>query len=106
MREDLSPAAKRTVRYFVSYTRDDAKLPDKLLTELRKKLGACRDYNFVPWRDTDILVGADWDASIQAALRECDFGLLLVSPAFLGKKYVTETELPRFVGGRRPCFPV
>ena len=51
--------SKRTVRYFVSYTRDDKKLPEKLLTELRKKLGADAGYDFIPWRDTDILVGTD-----------------------------------------------
>src|SRR5438309_6574695 len=101
-----APAHRRLVRYFVSYTRDDSKLPDKLLIELRKKLGACRDYEFLPWRDTDILVGTDWDASIQTALKECDFGLLLVSPAFLGKRYITEKELPHFVGGDKPCVPV
>ena len=98
--------SKRTVRYFISYTRDDKKLPDKLLTELRKKLGADADYDFQPWRDTDILVGTDWNDSIQTALKECDFGLLLVSPAFLGKKYITEKELPHFVGGDKPCVPV
>jgi hypothetical protein len=32
--------------------------------------------------------------------------LLLVSPAFLGNTYITENELPRFVGGSKPCIPV
>ena len=101
-----APAPKRTVRYFVSYTRDDVKLPDKLLAELRKKLGADGDYDFQPWRDTGILVGKEWDAEIKTALAACDFGLLLVSPAFLGKKYITEQELPVFVRGDKPCVPV
>src|SRR5260221_8937485 len=98
---------KRTVRYFISYTRDDEKIPDALLKELGKQLGASGAYEFVPWRDTGILVGKDWDGEIKKALEECDFGLLLVSPAFLGKKYITEQELPVFVGDRKkPCIPV
>ena len=97
---------KRTIRYFISYTRDDKKLPDKLLSELKKNLGACGKYVFESWKDNDIPVGADWKSSIQEALEQCDFGLLLVSPAFLGKKFITEKELPTFVGGKKPCVPV
>ncbi|MEO7318260.1 MAG: NACHT domain-containing protein [Chthoniobacteraceae bacterium] len=100
------PTPKRIVRYFVSYTRADGKLPDALLKELGKQLGASLDYEFVRWRDTDILVGKDWDAEIKAALDECDIGLLLVSPAFLGNKYITDHELPIFVRSKKPCVPV
>jgi hypothetical protein len=97
---------KRTVRYFVSYTRADRKLPDKLLSELKKQLGASANYQFLEWRDTEIQPGKNWHAEIRRALDECDFGLLLVSPAFLGNAYVTEHELPVFVQGPKPCIPV
>jgi hypothetical protein len=98
--------SKRSIRYFVSYTRDDTKLPEKLLSELKKKLGADADYDFKLWQDTEIPVGKNWHDEIQAALSTCDFGLLLVSPAFLGKKYITAEELPPFVRGTKPCVPV
>jgi TIR domain len=102
----MDDISKRTVRYFISYTRADGKLPDKLLAELKKELGASSKYLFVPWRDTDILPGERWHAEIQRAVHDCDFGLLLVSPAFLGNGYVTGHELPVFVGGTKPCIPV
>lgn len=102
----MSTAAKRTVRYFVSYAHADEPLPEKLLTELRKQLGACKDYDFVPWRDTDLLIGEKWHEEIQSAVRDCDFGLLLVSPAFLGSSYIGKHELPDFVNGKKPCLPV
>src|SRR4051812_20227307 len=106
MTAPTNPLMKRTVRYFVSYTRDDGKYPDSLLKDLSKQLGQSAHYVFKPWRDTGILVGKDWDNEIKTALNECDFGLLLVSPAFLGKKYITEQELPVFTGGGKPCIPV
>lgn len=99
-------SSKRVVRYFLSYAHDDGKLPDKLLTELDKQLRACKDFTFRRWQDTDILPGEKWHEEIQKAAKECDFGLLLVSPAFLGSKYISEHELPLFVSGAKPCVPV
>jgi len=97
---------KRTVRYFVSYAHDDGRLPAKLLAELKKQLGACKDYQFECWQDQDILVGGDWHEEIREALKTCDFGLLLVSPAFLGSRYIGNHELPTFIDGGKPCIPV
>lgn len=101
-----SSSTKRLVRYFLSYAHDDDKLPEKLLRELDKELGACKDFTFERWQDTDILPGEKWHEEIQKAARECDFGLLLVSPAFLRSKYIGEHELPMFVNGEKPCIPV
>jgi tetratricopeptide (TPR) repeat protein len=100
------PPAKRVVRYFLSYAHDDEKLPAKLLKELDKQLRACKDFEFQRWQDTDILPGEKWHEEIMAAARQCDFGLLLVSPAFLGSDYIGKNELPLFVGGEKPSIPV
>lgn len=97
---------KRLVRYFLSYAQNDGKIPGKLLVELDKQLSACKDFEFRRWQDTDILPGEKWHEEIQKAMRECDFGLLLVSPAFLGSKYISEHELPLFVSGDKQCVPV
>ena len=105
MKKDASPV-KRTVRYFVSYAHADGKLPPSLLTELKKQLDCCSGYDFQRWQDTQILVGEKWHAEIQAGLASCDFGLLLVSPSFLGSKYIGKHELPQFVAGEKLCMPV
>ena len=97
--------SKRTIRYFVSYAHADEPLPERLLAELRKQLGACKDYHFVPWRDTGLLIGEKWHDEIQNAVRDCDFGLLLLSPAFLGSRYIGDHELPDFVNSKKPCLP-
>jgi len=97
---------KRKVQYFVSYAHDDTKLAGKLLAELKKQFGASKGYEFVPWRDTDILPGETWHMEIQNAIATCDFGLLLVSPAFLSSSYVDQHEIPQFLSGGKTCIPV
>ncbi|MBB5031480.1 toll/interleukin-1 receptor domain-containing protein [Prosthecobacter vanneervenii] len=106
MAKSPAPSSKRLVRYFVSYTRTDGDLPEKLLKELDKLFGACAEFEFKRWQDTHILPGEKWHAEIQGAIEECDFGLLLVSPAFLGNAYISEHELPHFVNGKKLCLPV
>ena len=34
----MNTTSKRTVRYFISYTREDGGIPDQFLTELRSQL--------------------------------------------------------------------
>lgn len=97
---------KRLVRYFVSYAHDDDKLPGKLLAELDKHLRSCKHFEFQRWQDTNILLGEKWHDEIQKALLDCEFGLLLISPAFLGSDYIGKHELPIFVSGEKPCMPV
>ena len=42
-----------------------------------------------------------------AALEKCDLGLILISPALLGSKYVSKYELPKFVGNEtKPVIPI
>ena len=97
---------KKTIRYFVSYAHDNGTVPGELLRELGKHLRACADFDFQPWRDTDLLLGEKWHEEILRAIAECDFGLLLVSPSFLGSKYIGEHELPPFLDGQKLCLPV
>jgi TIR domain/NACHT domain len=88
---------KRTARYFISYAHRDEKLKNELHLWLGDLLGSANDYDFKPWQDGDILIGKDWHEEIQAAIRARDFGLLLISPAFLHSTYITSEELQHFV---------
>ena len=45
-------------------------------------------------------MGEKWHESIQAAITECDCGILLVSTAFLASKYIGREELPRFLASK------
>ncbi len=99
--------AKQDVTVFVSYARANKDLAARFLKAFREQTDASKSFRYTYWQDGDILVGEEWRESIHKALESCDVGLLLVSPAFLGSQYITEEELPRFVGGRaKPVIPV
>ena len=53
---------KTIVPYFVSYAQRDQRCADRLLTRLADQMRPSRNYDYRPWRDTQILVGEDWDA--------------------------------------------
>ena len=105
--ENREPHMKKKINIFVSYARANKVLAGRFLERFRTCLRAGRRYSYVFWQDTDILVGESWHEEIQEALAACDIGLLLVSAAFLGSQYISQHEIPRFVGKRaKPVIPV
>jgi tetratricopeptide (TPR) repeat protein len=89
---------KHIVRYFVSYSHHDRELATDLLQRLRHYLDTAKDYEFQAWQDTNnIILGEHWHEQIQRAIFDCDFGLLLISPAFLSSQYIREHELSQFI---------
>lgn len=98
---------KKKVELFVSYARSNNTLAGNFLHRYMEQAAASSRYDYAFWRDRDILVGEEWHQAIATALERCDLGLLLVSPAFLGSKYISEHELPKFLGRRaKPLIPV
>lgn len=99
--------SKKPVSFFVSYAHANKAAKNKFMELFLEQTGAAKRFNYSFWQDQDIAVGDDWDQSIQNAITHTDFGLLLVSPAFLGSQYIKDKELPRYLesGGKR-CFPL
>jgi hypothetical protein len=98
---------KKKVTVFISYARANRELASRFLKKFREQAAPSKHYHYAFWRDNDILVGEKWHEEIQVALDQCDVGLVLVSPAFLGSQYIQDHELPKFVkGGDKPVFPV
>jgi WD40 repeat protein/DNA polymerase III delta prime subunit len=92
-------------RFFVSYAREDADLQKKFLAKLQIYLATHSRFQFELWTDGEILPGKEWFTEIQKAMEGCDFGLLLVSPAFLASKFITKHELPALLQSK-PVVPV
>jgi tetratricopeptide (TPR) repeat protein len=46
------------------------------------------------WADPEIEVGDQWERSVEAQVLNADAAVLLISPAFLGSKYIRNSELP------------
>jgi len=94
------------VRFFVSYAHQNQALASQLLDKLQQVLAPSKRFEYQLWSDHQLRVGEDWQQQIAKARDACDFGLLLVSPAFLASKFITEHELPTFVTGVKPAIPV
>lgn len=82
-----------SIRYFISYAHADRDDVKRFIEVFLPQLATSAQYRFERWMDTDILPGDDWNLKIEAALKDCHFGILLVSPNFLVSKYITEVEL-------------
>ncbi|MBE2286506.1 MAG: TIR domain-containing protein [Prosthecobacter sp.] len=101
-------AGKRVVRFFISYAHENKGLAETLVSALRSQFGPSRRYQLELWIDREIMVGEKWHERIQRAIAECDFGLFMVSPDFLGSDYIGENELPPFLSAPtgKPVVPV
>ena len=98
---------KKKISIFVSYARANRDLATRFLKKFREHVAPSKSYSYSFWRDADILVGERWHEAIQKALIQCDVGLLLVSPAFLGSQYIQDHELPNFLKrGGKSVIPV
>jgi hypothetical protein len=85
---------KKQITTFISYAHTDSEIATKFLDEFSEMLLPSAKYEYDFWRDKNILPGENWHHEIQDALIRCSMGIVLVSPAFLGSKYVSVHELP------------
>lgn len=98
---------RKKVSFFVSYAHRNSELANRFLEKLADVLAPSKKFEYVLWHDNGIEAGADWDQQIRQAIDTCDFGLLLISPAFLASNYITEKELPAFISNKgKPAIPV
>ncbi|NOZ09488.1 MAG: toll/interleukin-1 receptor domain-containing protein [Gammaproteobacteria bacterium] len=95
------------VNSFVSYAHTDDEYASAFIDEFKEMSAPSEKYEYVFWQDTEILPGENWKEEIREALKNCDLGLLLISPAFLGSKFIDAEELPKFVGDKaKPITPI
>jgi hypothetical protein len=93
--------AKRMARsLFLSWCHADSTAKDALIKPLLANLRILSGVELCWWEDSHIRIGEDWRRQILARLRECDYGLLLLSPGFFASGFITDHELPAFVGPR------
>ncbi len=98
---------KTRVQVFISYARANKTLANDFLYRFKQQTDASRRYRYTFWHDGKIEVGEEWDGEIRDAIGKCDLGLLLVSPAYLGSRYIKRVELPKFARHRgKSAVPV
>ena len=95
LREVESPEASRPkenpLPLFICY----AHANERVVKQIKPTLTvlARRGY-IVPWRDTDLIPGEDWDDTIKDRLSQARIILFMVSREFLASKYITDQERP------------
>lgn len=94
------------VKYFVSHAHRNRVLVADFLDRLADVLAPSKSFRYDRWIDADLILGEDWDVQIRTAVDQCNFGLLLISPAFLASPYIVKSELPRFISGEKSSVPV
>ncbi len=98
---------KIEIEIFVSYAHADDEYVEPFMNGFKEMVTPSKKYKFKFWQDPLILSGETWTQEIRNALERCSIGLLLVSPAFLGSPFITEEELPKFIGEfSKPVIPV
>jgi hypothetical protein len=83
---------------FLSWSHQDLALKEDLLRRLTPSLAILRGLRVGWWEDSDLLIGEDLRSAIVSKLGSCDYGVLLLSPAYMASPFVAAYELPRFVG--------
>ncbi|GGG55965.1 hypothetical protein GCM10011403_11370 [Pseudohongiella nitratireducens] len=96
----------QSINYFVSYSHRNKRIVADFLDRLSDVLAPSKAYSYTRWSDHDLVLGEYWESQVLEAINECDFGMLLVSPAFLASSFISEKELPKFVSGEKACVPV
>ncbi|MGI1944769.1 toll/interleukin-1 receptor domain-containing protein [Shewanella glacialipiscicola] len=99
--------AKKSVKFFVSYAHANHRAKEQFMALFSEQTAVSKRFDYQYWRDSDLTLGDHWRDEIARAQAETDFGLLLISPAFLASKFIVEQELPTYLahGGKR-CFPL
>jgi internalin A len=78
---------------FISYSHQDKKFLDELLTQLKPYLRT----GITAWSDLQIQPGSQWFDEIKVALARTSVAVMLVSPDFLASDFIHEHEVGPFL---------
>lgn len=106
-KKEMANKERIKISFFVSYAHKDDEYAIDFVDEFKEMSAPSEKYEYVFWKDSEILPGQNWRQEIIAALENCELGLLLISPAFLGSEFIGSEELPKFIGDKKkPIVPI
>ena len=85
---------------FISYSHNDG---EQYALDMYAKL---LENDFAVWLDGSLVVGQDYDAEIEGAVRECDIFIFIVTPEAVESKYIIKKELEWAAVYGKPILPV
>src|SRR4051794_37805360 len=88
---DAEPTAIDQPLVFISYSREDVKLMDRLLQYLEP---AGQSASLAVWSDKGIRAGEEWMLEIDKAIAQARVAVLLISPDYLASTWIKNKEIP------------
>ena len=85
-------------KVFISYSRDDRKLVERIVESLRKE-------NIDVWFDYHLLSGQDWDDALESQILECDHMILVLSKTSVASDNV-KNEMRFAMDHGKPINPI
>lgn len=78
-------------KVFISYSHKDEKWKDRLVTHLKAFV---HQGDIVLWDDRKIDTGEDWFPEIEAAMKDADVAVCLISAHYLASDFINKEEIP------------
>ncbi|MDI9518598.1 MAG: toll/interleukin-1 receptor domain-containing protein [Bacillota bacterium] len=97
---------RKKINIFVSYSHSTKKISINFINRLFDYIKPSKKYEYSYWMDNDLVIGKDWNKQILNAIKNCDCGLLLISPSFLSSKYIIDVELKTLINENKKIIPV
>lgn len=104
----MSTGIPQRAGLFLSYCQRDTSEKRDLVDRLTPRLQLLKGVGLGWWEDSLLELGIRWQTEILDRLADSDYGVLLLSMDFYASRFITEHELPCFVGpgARRGALPV
>lgn len=98
--------SKKMINIFISYAHKNYSTADKFINTFKEYVKPSKNFDYKFWHDIDLKAGEKWNERIRNQLRNCDIGILLVSAAFLGSRYILDVEIKSLSNDKKIIIPV
>jgi len=95
--DNFSDATKMDKQIFISYSREDKKWLDSLITYLK----TLENVGIKFWYDKKIQAGTRWLPEIQDAIENSQIAICLISNTFLGSKFIRKFEVEALLNRKK-----
>mgnify|MGYP003376044535 CR=1 FL=1 len=88
----------KPVNLFLSWCHKDLAVKTDLIDRLGDELRILKDVDVQWWEDSHLLCGEEFGPAIHGRIDEADYGVMLLTPAYVASSFVERYEWPRFIG--------
>jgi internalin A len=102
--KNFSKNIKDMKKIFVSFSSKDEEYKDEFI----KHTKGLQDDRLIekPFACSDIMLGADWDATVKKEIDECDIMVCLISVDFINSNYIRQIEVKGAMKQNKTLIPI